>query len=71
MDREADDLLVLRANHGNAHAAVRRHFEAHCFELMTTIRPVFDAFDDRHGLGSVDRSSPIFGRSPWKHSRIG
>jgi len=49
VDREADYLLVLKANHGNDHAAVRRHFEAHYFGPRTTIRPVFDAFDDRHG----------------------
>ena len=31
VDREADDLLVLKANHGNDYAAVRSHFERHCF----------------------------------------
>ena len=49
MDREADSLLVLKANHGNDYAAVRSHFERHCFGRGATVRPVLDAFDEGHG----------------------
>lgn len=49
VDREADYLLVLKANHGNDYAAVRSHFERHCFGRGTTVRPVLDAFEEGHG----------------------
>jgi predicted transposase YbfD/YdcC len=49
LDCKADYLLVLKANHGNAYAAVQRHFEQHCFGRNTTARAVFDAFDESHG----------------------
>jgi predicted transposase YbfD/YdcC len=49
VDRHADYLLVLKANHGQDHAAVQAHFEAHCFGRGATTRPVFDAFDESHG----------------------
>jgi hypothetical protein len=51
-------LLVLKANHGNAYAAVQRHFEQHCFGRNATAQAVFDAFDESHGrLGCVDTES--------------
>src|SRR4051794_18632676 len=45
----ADYLLALKANHGHAFEAVREHFERTCFGLGSGGRPVFDAFDERHG----------------------
>src|SRR5512143_1222080 len=45
----ADYLLVLKANHANAYAAVQRHFEQHCFGRGATAKPVFDAFDESQG----------------------
>jgi predicted transposase YbfD/YdcC len=45
----ADDLLVLKANHGRAFEAVREHFERTCFGRGSGGRPVFDAFDEGHG----------------------
>lgn len=49
LNRQADYLLVLKANQGNAYAAVRGYCDTHCFQCNATSRPVFDAFDDRHG----------------------
>src|SRR5512144_1166711 len=46
VDRQADYLLVLKANHGNDYAAVQSYFEQHCFGRGATPQPVFDAFDD-------------------------
>jgi predicted transposase YbfD/YdcC len=48
-DRDADYLLVLKANHEHAFEAVREHFERTCFGRGATARPVFDAFDESHG----------------------
>ena len=45
----ADDLLVLKANHGRAFVAVREHFERTCLGRGCKRRPVFDAFDESHG----------------------
>ena len=49
LERQADYLLVLKANHGNAYEAVQSHFDSHCFEHDADLRPVVDAFDDSHG----------------------
>jgi predicted transposase YbfD/YdcC len=49
LERSADYLLVLKANHGTAFTAVQEHCDHHCFARDATDRPVFDAFDDRHG----------------------
>jgi predicted transposase YbfD/YdcC len=49
LDRGADYLLVLKANHGKAFTAVQEHCDQHCFARGATGRPVFDAFDDSHG----------------------
>jgi predicted transposase YbfD/YdcC len=49
IDRRADYLVTLKANHGNIFAAVRKHCEQACFALGATGRPVYDAFDDTHG----------------------
>src|ERR671917_2758752 len=48
-DRDADYLLVLKANHERAFGAVREHFECTCFSRGAGSRPVFDAFEDSHG----------------------
>ena len=48
-DRDADYLLVLKANHGRAFEAVREHFEHFCFGRGSGGRPVFDDFDEGHG----------------------
>jgi predicted transposase YbfD/YdcC len=48
-DRDADYLLVLKANHERAFEAVREHFERTCFGRGSGGRPVFDAFDEGHG----------------------
>src|SRR3712207_1467702 len=47
--KDADYLLVLKANHGHAFEAGREHFERTCFGLGSGGRPVFDAFDESHG----------------------
>jgi predicted transposase YbfD/YdcC len=49
LDRQADYLLVLKANQGSAYQTVRSHFDAHCFQRGALGRPTFDAFDDSHG----------------------
>ncbi len=49
LDRRADYLLGLKANHGKAYAAVQSHFESLCFQRGATLRPVADAFDETHG----------------------
>ena len=49
LEREADYLLVLKANHGKAFLAVQECCERHCFARGATAKPVFDAFDDSHG----------------------
>ena len=49
LDRQADYLLVLKANHGTAYEAVRGYGDTHCFQRNAALRPVFDAFDDSHG----------------------
>jgi predicted transposase YbfD/YdcC len=48
-DKDADYLLVLKANHERAFEAVRAHFERTCFGRGSSGRPVFDAFDEGHG----------------------
>jgi predicted transposase YbfD/YdcC len=47
--KDADYLLVLKANHGRAFEAVREHFERACFGRGSGGRPVFDAFEESHG----------------------
>jgi predicted transposase YbfD/YdcC len=49
LERGADYLLVLKANHSKAFVAVKECCEQHCFARDTTAKPVFDAFDDSHG----------------------
>src|SRR5512143_43958 len=49
LDRQADYLLVLKANHGKDYAAVRSDFEPHCLGRGATAQPVFDAFAESHG----------------------
>jgi hypothetical protein len=46
LDRGADYLLVLKANHGKAFLAVKECCERYCFARDATAKPVFDAFDD-------------------------
>src|ERR671929_292566 len=47
--KDADYLLVLKANHGHAFEAVREHFGRTCFRLGSGGRPVLDAFEESHG----------------------
>jgi len=49
LERGADYLLVLKANHSKAFVAVTECCEQHCFARGATAKPVFDAFDDSHG----------------------
>ena len=49
LDRGADYLLVLKANHNKAFLAVKECCEQHCFARSATGKPVFDVFDDSHG----------------------
>lgn len=49
LERGADYLLVLKANHDTAFTAVQEHCDQHCFARTATDKPVFDAFDDSHG----------------------
>ena len=43
LDRRADYLLVLKANQGNAYAAVRSYSDTHCFQRNAAVRPVLMA----------------------------
>jgi hypothetical protein len=49
LEREADYLLGLKANHGKAFLVVKECCDQHCFARGATATPVFDAFDDSHG----------------------
>ena len=49
LEQGADDLLVLKANHGTAFLAVQECCDQHCFARGARAKPVFDAFDDSHG----------------------
>lgn len=49
LDRQADYLLVLKANHAQAYEAVRGYCENHCFQRNATVRATVDEFDDSHG----------------------
>lgn len=49
LERKADYLLVIKANHRKAYAAVRTYCDAHCFGRGADTRPRFDAFDESHG----------------------
>ena len=49
LERGADYLLGLKANHSKAFLAVKECCERHCFARGATAKPVFDAFDDSHG----------------------
>jgi predicted transposase YbfD/YdcC len=49
LERGADYLLVLKANHSKAFRVVKECCEQHCFARGATAKPVFDAFDDSHG----------------------
>src|SRR4051812_17588879 len=49
LERGADYRLVLKANHSKAFQAVKECCERHCFAHGAPAKPVFDAFDDRHG----------------------
>jgi predicted transposase YbfD/YdcC len=49
LDRRAAYLLVLKANHGNAYAAVQSHFDGLCFQRGAPLRPIVDKFDETHG----------------------
>jgi predicted transposase YbfD/YdcC len=49
LERGADYLLGLKANHSKAFLAVKECCEQHCFARGATTKPVFDAFDDSHG----------------------
>lgn len=49
LERGADYLLALKANHENAFTAVQAYCEQHCFVRGARSKPVFDAFDDSHG----------------------
>src|SRR5512144_3042722 len=40
LDRQADYLLVLKANHAQAYEAVRGYCENHCFQLDAALRPI-------------------------------
>ncbi|WP_434129666.1 ISAs1 family transposase [Methylocaldum sp. GT1BB] len=49
LDRQADYLLVLKANHSHAYTAVQSHFDSLCFQRGAALRPVVDRFDETHG----------------------
>jgi predicted transposase YbfD/YdcC len=49
LERGADYLLVLKANHGKAFTTVQESCEPHCFAVGAMSKPIFDAFDDSHG----------------------
>lgn len=49
LDHQADYLLVLKANHATAFAAVHKHVEHACLARGAPVKPTFDAFDDSHG----------------------
>ncbi len=49
LERQADYLLVLKANHSHAYNAVRDYFDTRCFQRDADLQPAFDAFDEGHG----------------------
>ncbi len=49
LNREADYLLALKANHKSAQAAVQSYFDRHCFQRSADLKPAVDAFDESHG----------------------
>ena len=49
LEREADYLFVLKANHSTTFDYVQEYFETHCFRVGSGGRPIFDAFDESHG----------------------
>src|SRR5512143_2634414 len=49
LERGADYLLALKANHENAFTAVQAYCEQHCFVRGARSKQVCDTFDDSHG----------------------
>ena len=49
LDRQADSLLVLKANPGHAHEAVQNPVDFHCFHRGAALRPRVETFDDSPG----------------------
>ena len=49
LERGADYLVTLKANHGKIFAAVQQHCAEACFTVSAANRPACDSFDDTHG----------------------
>jgi hypothetical protein len=49
LGRGGEYLLMLKANHPLAHAAVAAHFEEHCFGPGASAPAACDTFEDSHG----------------------
>lgn len=49
IDQQADYILALKGNQGKKHKAVVAFCEAKCLTYPSSIKPVYDAFDDSHG----------------------
>lgn len=49
LEKEADYLVTLKANHGKKHSAVRALCDTTCFGPLATQQAAHDEFDDGHG----------------------
>jgi predicted transposase YbfD/YdcC len=49
LDQQADYVLTVKGNHPHTLQAVETWFEEQAFAVPASLKPVLDAFDDRHG----------------------
>nr|ULG19810.1 ISAs1 family transposase [Yersinia frederiksenii]ULG19839.1 ISAs1 family transposase [Yersinia frederiksenii]ULG19911.1 ISAs1 family transposase [Yersinia frederiksenii] len=49
INQQADYILALKGNQGKKHKAVVAFCETECLAYPSSIKPVYDAFDDSHG----------------------
>jgi predicted transposase YbfD/YdcC len=49
LERKADYLFVLKANHGTSFRFIKDYFDKHCFRVGSGGRLIYDAFDESHG----------------------
>ena len=70
LDRQADYLLVLKANQGHAYVAVRDYSDTHCFDAqsrLATVHPALDTIRARRRGGTRRRWNR--GRGWWSQGR--
>jgi predicted transposase YbfD/YdcC len=49
LDQQADYILALKGNQSKKHKAVVAFCQTECLSYPSSIKPTYDAFDDRHG----------------------